>query len=153
MFVERRNIMDANKFMACVNRLYILQVIHLTFNPGNDSIVGLRRLISLIRSKPRVRIEQFSLAPLITVAESGDWQNVSRTVAVYGLMHAEQNLLAALARDVEKVAVSDHGAKALFTSNKKRQEETAAEIIRRVVDSSLVAEVTSWGGKNIRQAR
>jgi hypothetical protein len=138
--------METNRLIACAHRLHILQVIYITFNPGNDSITGLRRLIGLTRSNPHIKIEPSGgIVPLLAVMQDGDWQRVSRTVAVHGLIHAGDDFLESIARDVEKVAVSDHGAKGLFTSRERNFVEVAALITKAVMTPDLCDEVKAWG--------
>ena len=139
--------MEARKLISCARRLHILQAIYLTFNPGDDSVAGLRRLFGLTRSNSSVRIEQSSLLSLNGVIQSGRWERVNHKVMVYGLMHAEDDFLTPIARDLQSVATGDHGASGLFTSNAKRQQETAQQIIESVLNESIVQEVKSWGAK------
>ena len=138
--------MEAKKLIACASRLHILQAAYLTFNPGKDGIAGLRRFIGLTRSNQTVRIEPpGNVVPLLTVIQNGDWQRVSRTVMVYGLMHAEADFLTPMARDVESIATGEHGAKALFTSNTKRQQEAAAQIIASIMTPLFADHIKDWG--------
>ena len=82
----------------------------------------------------------------LVVEESQDWgHDRNRTIKVYGLQHADPVLLEQIARDVEKVAVPDHGAKALFTTRVRAFEEAAAKITREVITDQLRTDVEGWG--------
>lgn len=131
-------------FVACAKRLHPLQPAFLTFN--KDGIVGVSRLIGLTRSCPGVRIDPGDFMAATAVEISQDWGHErNRTVQVHGLHQADSALLEPMARDVEKVAVPDHGAKALFTTRTRTFEEAAAKITSEVISGSLRAEIESWG--------
>jgi hypothetical protein len=117
---------------------------YITFKPGADGISGLMRLIALSKSNPSVRIND-NLILLLAVIESGEWQRVSRTVTVYGMMHAHPDLLTPLARDVESVKTGDHFASGLWTSKEIRRQEATRTIIDSILAPKFLAEVSDWG--------
>ena len=136
--------MEAKRFIKLVHMLCTPQVIYITFSPDAEGIKGLRCLNALIVSNNFVLITQ-SLVQMLAVIETGEWQNVSRTVAVYGMAYADDDPLVAIARGVEKVEVSDHGAKGLFTSRESSFVEAAASITNAVMDKNLYDTVEGWG--------
>jgi hypothetical protein len=139
--------MDSKLFVACIARLHPLQAVYLTFNNGGGGIVGLRRLIALAKSTPTIQVEGIAFIELQAVLQSGLWENISRTVTVYGLAHADEDSLVSIARDLERIAAGEHFAKGIFTSNKAKQLAAVTTIIGAVLNRSLLDEVKSWGAR------
>ena len=138
--------MTADKLIACVCRLHFLQVIYLTFQSSRGSISGLRRLIALIQSNPTVEIDQGVLIGLLCVTQSGEWERVSRTVPVYGMMHVENDVLNAIAPDLENVSAGDHIASKLFTSNPRKRQQVADELKQSIASELFIGHIKDWGG-------
>lgn len=139
--------MEAKLLSACAGRLHLLQAIHVTFVTGSGGIAGLRRLLNLIRSSPKVRIELSQLIALQFVAESGRWEHVSRTVMVYGIMHADADLLEPMARDVESVHAGQHFASRLFVSSERKQHAAATDILLAVLNQSTLDQVEEYSAR------
>lgn len=134
----------ADKFIACTHRLHVSQVIYLTFQTGPSGITGLEYLIKLTQSNHAIRI-QGAMIGLLAVTQSGEWQRVSRTVAVYGLMNAENNELATISSYLENVSAGDHIASKLFTSNPKKRGLAASELIESIGSELFIGHIKDWG--------
>ena len=141
---EKNTVMEAQMFVTQAKRLHSSQVAFITFN--KDGIIGVSRLIGLTRSCPGVSIATGDLSAIMAVEMSRDWgHDRNRTVQVCGLTNSDPALLAPIARDVEKIAVPEHAAKALFTTRTRMFEEAAAKITRDVITDELRKEVEDWG--------
>lgn len=139
--------MDPELFVRCVERLHPLQLCHITFVSGSNGIDGLRRLVALTKLNPAVRIEGTYILTVLGIIQTGQWENVGRTIPVYGLMYADADLLSPIARDIERISVRDHYAKALFTSSPANKLAAATTIIGSVLNQSILDEVESWGAR------
>lgn len=137
--------MTADKLIACTRRLHLIQAIYLTFQPGLSGIIGLRRLIALQRSNSLVKIDPGIMIGLLAVNLSGEWDRVSRTVPVYGMMHVENDVLTAIAPDLENVSTGDHIASKLFTSSQKKQDQAFQELIKSIASQLFVGHIRDWG--------
>lgn len=137
--------MTKDNLIACVRRLHRLQAIYLTFQTGPGSITALRRLIALVRSNPAVRIDQGIMIGLLAVTQSGEWQRVNRTIAVYGMMFVKNDEFTDIAQDLESVSAGDHIASKLFTSNPRKKQQVIIELTQSIASDLFVNHIKDWG--------
>jgi len=137
--------MDKRRFLDSVKRLDLRQSVTITFT--EDGMAGFCRLMGLLRNSPtHICIDSMDKAVCDAIIATQVWGgDKNRTIRVYGLAYAEPMILCEIAKDVEKIAVSDHGAKVLFTKREKTRNEAAKKIIAEVLSKNLVTEIQDWG--------
>lgn len=135
--------MEASRLTTCINRLHFMQALYITFKKDAEGIAGLRIILALNKSQA-IRIDD--IIGLLSVAGSGNWESVSRTISVYGMQHLLNQEREALAPSIENINTGEHFAKKLFTNNSKRRREAADEIIREVLTNEFKKRTNDeWG--------
>lgn len=138
--------MDTGKFTTCALRLNHLQAFYITFTPNAVGIQGLRRLIGVAGADQGIRIEQSQITGLVAVAESGAWEQVPKTVTVFGASYMSTGDLAVIAPYVESVRAGQHFADGIFTNSTKKRDE-AFKTVTGTISPAFKYEMQEWGVK------
>jgi len=136
--------MKTEDFILRVRRTYLLQSMTVTFEKKTGNI-GLSRLYGYV-TEGKIRLaNENDMVTFSCVIPTGDWGRLNRSIGFYGLCALDDGTLAELARDIESIAVADHGAKGIMSARNKMRDEAAAKIIAVVLTSAFVKEIEGWG--------
>lgn len=133
--------MDSRKLVACATRLHHRQAAYLTF--ATNGINGLRRLLT---QQGQMTVDQNQIVFLMAVAQSGEWQQISKTVMVWNLHKVAPTILEAIAKDVESISAGDHILKGIFTGS-QRKKEGAYQDFLSILSPAFCHEMGGWGVK------